>query len=91
MATAVHSDLRKARNFRANLKRVFASWASIPAISKDAGVHHQQIRKLLRGETENTGLETAEKIAIALEVSLETLLADNPSDAELRISSKMTA
>jgi transcriptional regulator with XRE-family HTH domain len=71
---------------------VFSAWARIPAVAEESGLHEQQIRKILRGETLNPGIETLEKLSIALEIALETLLSDSPSDAELRIAkSRKTA
>jgi transcriptional regulator with XRE-family HTH domain len=92
MALAEKTDLRKSANFRRNLQRVCESWARIPDVAEQAGIHDQQVRKIIRGETHNPGIETLEKISIALEIALETLLSDSPSEAELRIpNSRKTA
>jgi len=85
MASIKDVGLSRAVNFRENLRRVFAAGACQAAVAKDAGIHAVHLAKILNGKAPNVTLETAESLAIALEIPLETLLTKSPADADLRI------
>lgn len=87
MATRQSVELTRAANFRRNLTRIFdrAPRGRQASIARDAGMHPVQLSRVLSGTTENPQIDTIEAIAIALEIPVETLLAAQPSDADLRI------
>lgn len=91
MAKADGVELCRAKNFRANLKRVFAGIAVQTHVARDAGIHFVHLAKILNGEAPNPTIATIEAIAVALEIPVEILLAHAPSDADLRIFQKNTA
>jgi len=88
MASAKNVKLSRADNFRNNLRRIFAGGACQAVVARDAGIHPVHVARILSGKTPNVTIETAESLGIALEVPLETLLASNPTDADLRIFPK---
>jgi transcriptional regulator with XRE-family HTH domain len=85
MAKVARTMLRRAENFRRNVRRICQSWISQAELSRLSGVHPVYLNRLLRGHNPNPGITTLEAIALALEIPLETLLTPNPSDADLRI------
>jgi len=91
MAKADAVELCRAKNFRANLKRIFAGNAVQTHVARDAGIHFVHLAKILSGDVPNPTIATIEAISIALEIPVETLLAHAPSDADLRIFQKSTA
>ena len=88
MAKAENIPLTRAENLRKNLRRIFDSGVVQQHVAKDAGVHFVHLARILNGSIVNPGLNTAEAIAIAMEIPLETLLAASPSDVDLRILSQ---
>lgn len=80
-------ELERASNFRANLRRVFDAWAVQTQVAADAHIHPIHLAKILNGKAPNPTIATIEAIAVALEIPVETLLARQPSDADLRIFS----
>lgn len=85
MADAKTIELKRAENFRVNLRRVFDSWATQSRVAADADVHAVHLAKILNGRAPNPTIDTIEAISVALEIPVETLLASNPSDADLKI------
>ena len=85
MATATSVELQKAKNLRANLRRIFSSGRSQTEVAKDAGMNRVHLAKILNGATPNPTLDSVEAIAIALEIPMETLISRDPSDTDLRI------
>ena len=85
MAIAERAKLSRAGNFRANLRRIFAAGACQAAVARDAGISAVHLSRILGGHSPNVTLDTAESLAIALELPLETLLAKAPTDADLRV------
>ena len=88
MATVSQSPTQRSANLRANLFRVFHSWANQAQVARDAGMHPVHLNKILSGESANPTIGTIEAISIALEISVETLLSRSPSDSDLRIPEK---
>lgn len=85
MASASNVDLHRAENFRRNLRRIFDSWAVQAHIARDADINPVHLSRILSGTSPNPTLDTVEKLAIALEVPVETLIAAHPCDSDLRI------
>ncbi len=88
MSTTETDGLTRAKNFRANLRRVFDSWAVQSKVAADAGIHAIHIAKILNGRSSNPTIDTMEAISIALEIPIETLLAGSPTNTDLRILEK---
>lgn len=90
VATVESSDLRRTSNLLRNLKRIFAPGSRFikAQVARDAGIHVVHLNRLLSGNSQNPTLTTVEALSIALEIPLETLVAYNPSDLDLRISKK---
>ena len=88
MAIATNVELQKAKNMRANLRRIFSSGVVQAKVAKDSGVHPVQISRILHGSIENPSIGSLEQLAIALEIPVEILISANPSDADLRIFRK---
>ena len=58
-------------------------------LSKRSGVHHQQIYKLLHGETPDPRVSTIKRLAKALGVSLDYLTGmDEEEEGELQVKRK---
>ena len=85
MADARQTPLTRAENFRRNLRRVFETWAVQSRVAADAGIHAVHLAKILNGTVPSPGIDTMEAVSIALEIPLETLLAADPADADLKI------
>ena len=83
------ADLRRAVNFRTNLRRIFDAWGNQSRVAQDAGIHRVYLARLIRGDEDNPTINTIEAISQALEISVETLLATDPPDADLRIVEKI--
>ena len=84
-------ELTRAANLRRNLRRIFAAGhrGYQAQVARDAGITPVYLSNVVRREESNPTLDTAEAIAVALEIALETLLSANPSDADLRIFQKI--
>lgn len=89
MASVAQHGLHRAENLRANLRRIFDTWGVQARVAKDAGIHFVHINRILSGTAPNPKLETVERLSIALEIPVETLIASHPSDLDLRIFSSM--
>ena len=90
---AMHSDtpLVRAAYLRMNLRRIFDSWAVQARVARDAHIHPVYLNRLLSGNTKNPTIRTIERLAVALEIAVETLLSPSPSDTDLRIPEKSVA
>ena len=88
MANTEIIGLRRAKNFRVNLRRVFDAWAVQLRVADEANIHSVHLARILNGSVPNPTIDTLESISIALEIPLEILLANEPSDADLRIFAK---
>ncbi len=93
MAVASEVGFTLGRNFQGNLQRIFsrqnAKRPSQRAIALDAGLTPERLNQLLNCDNPpNPSIETIEALAIALEVSVDTLLSPNPKDAFLHIEKK---
>lgn len=85
MATATSFELQKAKNLRANLRRIFSSGLVQAKVARDAGMNPVNLSKILHGSTPNPTIDSIEQLAIALEIPVEILISRDPSDADLRI------
>jgi len=91
MAKIEQVELRKASNFRQNLRRVFDAWAVQTHIAADAGINAVHLARILNADVPNPTIGTMEAISIAMEIPLETLIAKDPSDTDLRISQTISS
>lgn len=89
MTCVANVELRRAKNFRANLRRVFDSWAVQAKVAADAGIHSVHLSRILNGAATNPTIETIESLSIALEIPVETLIGNEPSDTDLRIPTRI--
>ena len=82
--------LTRTKNLRANLRRIFKAHprGHQARIAEDAGITAVYLSNVIRKDDSNPTIDTAEAIAVALEIPVETLLSPNPPDADLRISKK---
>ena len=88
MAVATNIELQKAKNLRANLRRIFSSGLKQVKVAEDAGMHSVHLAKILNGTVANPSIGSIEQLAIALEIPVEILISHDPSDANLRIFRK---
>ncbi len=91
MVKAADTDLHRAANLRANLRRIFDAWAIQSKVAADAGIHAVQLAKILGGTSANPTISTIERLSVALEIPVETLISNNPSDIDLRITKKLAS
>ena len=79
--------LTRTVNLRANLRRIFDAQPRgyQSQIARDAGITAVYLSNVVRNGDSNPTIDTAESIAVALEIPLETLLSASPSDSDLRI------
>jgi len=89
MAKAESVELSRAKNFRANLRRIFGSGKTQAKVANDSGIHFVHLSRITSGDVANPTIDTIEMIAIALEIPVETLLSHDPADADLRIFQKI--
>ena len=85
MAVAKSVELQKAKNLRANLRRIFSSGVVQAKIARDAGMDPVNLNYILHGRTPNPTIDSIEALSIALEIPVEILISRDPSDADLRI------
>jgi len=88
MAIVTSVEFQKAKNLRANLRRIFSSGISQTQIAKDSGMNRVHVAKILNGATPNPTIDSIEALAVALEIPVETLISRDPSDTDLRIFRK---
>ena len=79
--------LTRGRNFRANLRRIFAQSARghQAEIARQAGLTPVHLSRIVGSGESNPTIETIEALSIALEISVETLLSAQPSEIDLKI------
>ena len=82
--------LTRARNFRANLRRIFdkAARGFQAEVARQARLAPVHLSRIVGNGDLNPTIETIEAISIALEISVETLLSASPTDLDLRILEK---
>jgi transcriptional regulator with XRE-family HTH domain len=90
MAVATNVELQKAKNLRANLRRIFSSGVVQAKVARDAGMNPVNLSLILHGKTANPSIGSIEQLAIALEIPVEILISANPTDVDLRIFQKST-
>lgn len=82
--------MTRAENFRSNLRRIFAHSARghQAETARQAGLTSVHLSRIVGNGESNPTIETIEALAIALKISVETLLSANPSDIDLGIFEK---